>query len=96
MKIFHKNISLTGLISAAVFLFFSVFIFSYNTDGQGGALKLFLAFPWFLIAMDKIPLWPGILINTGISYLIGYGIERSAKNLIETMRKNKRKKYDYR
>jgi len=74
--------SITGIILAILFLIFSIWIFSHKTDGQGSTLKLFVTFPWFFIAMDKIPFWMGIIPNTIITYFAGYGIELSVKKII--------------
>ena len=75
MTIFNLHFSITGLILALLFLILALWIFSFNTDGQGSTLKLFITFPWFFIGMDKIPLWIGIIPNTIITYFIGFGIE---------------------
>jgi len=74
--------SITGVIFAILFLLLSVWIFSAKTDGQGSVLKLFVTFPWFFIAMDKIPLWLGIIPNTIIFYYLGYGLENLVKKII--------------
>lgn len=83
MNIFNIHLSITGLILALLFLILALWIFSFNTDGQGGTLKLFITFPWFFIGMDKIPLWIGIIPNTIITYYIGLGIERLILKLIK-------------
>jgi len=77
------KLSITGLILAILFLAVSIYVLSKKTDGQGGALQLFLTFPWFFIAMDKIPLWLGIIPNTFITYFAGSGIELLIKKLIK-------------
>jgi hypothetical protein len=74
--------SITGLILAILFIALSIYVLSRKTDGQGGALQLILTFPWFFIAMDKIPLWLGIVPNAIITYFAGSGIEWLIKKLI--------------
>jgi hypothetical protein len=81
MNIFNIKLSITGIIIACLFLILALFIFSHKTDGQGGAMNLFVTFPWFFIAMDKIPLWIGIIPNTIISYFMGAGFEWLLKKL---------------
>jgi hypothetical protein len=81
MKILTISFSITGLVLAALFLVISIFIFSQKSDAQGSSLQLFVTFPWFFIAMDKIPLWLGIIPNTAIFYYLGSGIESLVKKL---------------
>jgi hypothetical protein len=82
MTILIFTFSVTGLVLATLFLAISIFIFSQKSDAQGSSLQLFVTFPWFFIAMDKIPLWLGIIPNTIIFYYIGSGIEFLLKKLI--------------
>jgi hypothetical protein len=56
MTILGINFSIKGLEFAILFLILAVFIFSFETDGQGGVLELFVTFPWFFLSLNnKIP-----------------------------------------
>jgi len=85
MLLFGYKISILGIIFAILFLVISIYILAQQTDGQGGVLKLFVTFPWFFIAMDKIPLWLGIIPNALITYFIGFGIEKLLKKIWELL-----------
>jgi hypothetical protein len=81
MNKYFKNISAAGLVPALLFLLLSLFIFSFETDGQGGVLTLFVTFPWFFIGMDTLPLWLGIIPNTIIVYFAGLFAARLVKKI---------------